>query len=32
MQSEMQFENLKGRDHFVDLDIDGRISEWVLKE
>jgi hypothetical protein len=25
-------ENLKGRDHFDNLGMDGRISEWILEK
>jgi hypothetical protein len=25
-------ENLKGRDHSEDLDVDGRILEWVFRK
>jgi hypothetical protein len=25
-------ENMKGRDHSVDLDADGRILEWILEK
>jgi hypothetical protein len=32
MHTEYWSENLKGRDHFEDLCIDGRILEWILKK
>jgi hypothetical protein len=30
MLTKFRSENLKGRDHSGDLDVDGRILEWIL--
>jgi hypothetical protein len=32
MRATFQLENLKGRDHFKDLGVDGKILEWNLME